>query len=526
MCEVTKENFSSLLPEIRELVDEAKFIAIDAEFTGISLQTSNNFSLRDGGSSRYGKLKAIAKEFSLCQIGLSIFVKEKDENQFIAHTYTFYLFPDHTGSEDVRFGIQVSSLSFLRQHGFNFNKWIQNGIGYLNNQQEKALREASLESSDDAIVQKFREIVGWLRNAKCGDQLQLEAKHFSFTVRMQSIMDKLLPPNKVVLKDISGLLYAKCLDPIDDSTVLPDDISVASWDQIVDEMVGFTHVVRHLCQSGKPIVGHNVLLDLLFICDKFICDLPDSYEEFKATVHAALPIVYDTKQLCYEMKQFVARGDRELLAFSSLADLFFSLSSARALQSRLMAPAVVHCTKSSIYDGHRHWHEAGFDAYMTGCVFVRVLSFALTSGFRVDEVQKAKFSRLLQLASPYKNRLRIPRSAILYCNLEGLDKSRCLYYLHVSPRQGVSDSAFSQLAQLLSGFGAVESHQLDRQRALVVAGSKKCGDMLLQDFEGSDVFIMRPYWFFDSPFVRSAARWICVVGVILLASGYKYVKLR
>jgi hypothetical protein len=98
------------------------YTAIDAEFSGISLGDRFKISLLDDGPARYQKMKATAREFTVCQIGLSMFIKAQDQNQYVAHTYTFYLFPNSADYLGIRFAIQASSLSFLGQHSFGFDK--------------------------------------------------------------------------------------------------------------------------------------------------------------------------------------------------------------------------------------------------------------------------------------------------------------------------------------------------------------------------------------------------------------------
>jgi hypothetical protein len=78
----------------------------------------------------------------------------------------------------------------------------------------------------------------------------------------------------------------------------------------------------------------------------------------------------------------------------------------------------------------------------------------------------------------------------------------------------------------VSGFGAVETHQLDDSRALVIVGSKKGGEILRHDFQKSTVFSVRPYWFFDSVTVRSVTSWTCMMGLLVFAAGYAFMKLR
>ena len=54
---------------------------------------------------------------------------------------------------------------------------------------------------------------------------------------------------------------------------------------------------RALCASGKPLVGHNLLYDLLFLHDHFEGPLPPTLAACKATLHAKLPLIWDTKLL-------------------------------------------------------------------------------------------------------------------------------------------------------------------------------------------------------------------------------------
>ena len=51
----------------------------------------------------------------------------------------------------------------------------------------------------------------------------------------------------------------------------------------------------HIVKTKKPIVGHNMLLDLLHLYKAFYEPLPDSVDEFKQTIHSLFPVIYDTK---------------------------------------------------------------------------------------------------------------------------------------------------------------------------------------------------------------------------------------
>lgn len=88
---------------------------------------------------RYKKVKAAGESFLITQFGLStVHVDEKE--QFLIKTWNFYIFPRPYGQTDHRFLCQASSLQFLSEHGFDFNKFIADGIPFLNLAKTKGLK--------------------------------------------------------------------------------------------------------------------------------------------------------------------------------------------------------------------------------------------------------------------------------------------------------------------------------------------------------------------------------------------------
>jgi hypothetical protein len=49
---------------------------------------------------------------------------------------------------------------------------------------------------------------------------------------------------------------------------------------LADYEMGFSKVIEELIHAKKPIIGHNMFLDILFIYYQFIDDLPASLSEF------------------------------------------------------------------------------------------------------------------------------------------------------------------------------------------------------------------------------------------------------
>nr|XP_005999336.2 PREDICTED: poly(A)-specific ribonuclease PARN-like domain-containing protein 1 [Latimeria chalumnae] len=123
--QVVASNFLSLLPQIREQILGADFVAIDTELTGLHSHTlpDSKPSLFDSAETRYQKLRLSVQKFTVSQIGLSIFSQEGDRsNGFTARSYNFSLFPPNFGKQDTEFSVQSSSAIFLARFGFDFNQ--------------------------------------------------------------------------------------------------------------------------------------------------------------------------------------------------------------------------------------------------------------------------------------------------------------------------------------------------------------------------------------------------------------------
>lgn len=134
------------------------------------------------------------------------------------------------------------------------------------------------------------------------------------------------------------------------------------------DLIGFTSVLDLMVASGKPIVGHNMLLDLMQCFDKFHAPLPPRCASFLHDLHAWISVhgaeLFDTKEMVtHAMQHLDAFSNR--LEHSGLEHVFETLS-----KNPFHGPAV-HFTKT---DSAVHAHQAGYDAFMTGFVFLRVCS--------------------------------------------------------------------------------------------------------------------------------------------------------
>ena len=61
--------------------------------------------------------------------------------------------------------------------------------------------------------------------------------------------------------------------------------------------MGFSEILGVLKSAKKPIVGHNLMFDLVFTYQQFINDLPPTYDEYQQKLHQYFGEIYDTKSM-------------------------------------------------------------------------------------------------------------------------------------------------------------------------------------------------------------------------------------
>ena len=99
------------------------------------------YSLFDTGEYRYKKYYKSTTQSIANQVGLSIFHFNNTNFAYEAYTYNFYVCPRSLATVDDRFVCQASCLQFLTRNNFDFNKFIRDGIPYLNEENKQQLKK-------------------------------------------------------------------------------------------------------------------------------------------------------------------------------------------------------------------------------------------------------------------------------------------------------------------------------------------------------------------------------------------------
>lgn len=115
-----------------------------------------------------------------------------------------------------------------------------------------------------------------------------------------------------------------------------------------------------------PLVVHNGFMDILFLLTHFHSkELPENYVDTKALIRRHFPVVYDTKIVATEC---ATPWNNDVTTLSSLYQKVVKGSLERTI-------TVVSDTTSNDPAHQDQEHEAAYDAYMTGGIFIGLCKF-------------------------------------------------------------------------------------------------------------------------------------------------------
>ncbi|KAL2086513.1 hypothetical protein ACEWY4_017572 [Coilia grayii] len=480
--EVTRQNFKESLNTVCSAIDEADFLAIDGEFSGISDGPSVSALTNglDTPEERYEKLKKHSMDFLLFQFGLCTFRYDKSESKYLTKSFNFYIFPKpfSRNSPDKKFICQSSSIDFLASQGFDFNKVFRHGIPYLNQEEEAQLREQYEERRNQSNGAGTPSFI----SPSSKGPINVPDEHKDFINRVVEKVEALLSNSEktVDLDPCTGfqrkLIYQtlnwKYPKGLHVETVETEKkerfIQISKVDEEerrrrehakqekeqeeLNDAVGFSRVVHAMSKSGKLVVGHNMLLDVMHTIHQFYCPLPEDLTDFKEVTMCVFPRLLDTKLMA------TTQPFKDLITNTSLAEL------EKQLKESPFKPPTVQCSEGfQSYDtGTEQLHEAGYDAYITGLCFISMANYL--GSFLTPP--KAHISAKSKLIEPFYNKLFLMRIIdIPYLNLSGPDlQPKRDHVLYVTfPKEWKT----SDLYQLFSAFGNIVVSWIDDTSAFV-----------------------------------------------------------
>lgn len=87
--------------------------------------------------------------YIIIQMGITAFCLNEEDETFSYKSYNFYVLPQ---SYTQTYECQASSMSFLSEHNFDFNKLFREGISYCNRVEWKKLKEELTNKKESLLT--------------------------------------------------------------------------------------------------------------------------------------------------------------------------------------------------------------------------------------------------------------------------------------------------------------------------------------------------------------------------------------
>ena len=431
--EIVCSNYEKEEKKIISLIKESDYISFDLEMTGI--ENDKNNIIFDTPKNRYIKYKKTAEKYSIIQFGLTIFIREKtNPNQYNCYPYNFYLFQNANDlkalSQD-NINFEIKSMIFNSNGKIDFNKWISEGIYYLNKKQYRQLykniTENNLNNDNFYMDTTFMEQKPADKELAENTIKEIKENFIDAKINANSYIIDSMPkfilyyikqklPNNLYFKENCKAFRNWCtlltkfnsqeekedLYKSDILGQLRDLEHKKGFKKIIDAI--FNKVVygsmdldeksdQDIIKKTK-LIGHNMSLDLMFIIANLGDSLPDEYIEFKKMIKNNFENIYDTKLIFEEFKKNEINRNNNLIIkdIKSVLDNMYPYLKSRFNNS----------IKFVIQNGEQQFkeeqfHSAGYDSYITGICFLY-----MTQGDKTGQILENMKNKIFLMNSLYK----------------------------------------------------------------------------------------------------------------------------
>ena len=300
---VNRLNFPQLFPLLVSSLRDSLFISFDLEFTGLHLDPLLQNTAFDTSVHRYMKMRESISAFCPLQIGLCAFSVANGAVE--ARPFSFMLYPVQVGDLDRVYSFQASSVEFLSTHGFDFNTTFREGLGFTNRtefagmlkrKKEKEARTGYLQQGVTHDMRGYAALcLAAVEKWNKEGELLIDAQ-FMKRAAIQYAVREVERIHDVVCQEVKG----------EDGFVQSIRAVSGKRPQPEQPVRGFSEVLDHI--KGKPLIGHNMLMDTMHLYDKFINPLPPTLAYFAQAFHEEFPTVIDTKYMLQSssvLKSFV-----------------------------------------------------------------------------------------------------------------------------------------------------------------------------------------------------------------------------
>ena len=467
--ELVSRNYDKTEDELLRYIEKSDYISFDLEMTGI--ENDKNNSLIDTPENRYLKYKLTSEKYAIIQLGISFFIKKENPNNsheifYECYPFNLYLFPNSRDLKDISqdsMNLEIKCMLFNRKGNIDFNKWINEGIHYLNERQYRELYKnitennlnndnfnANINHLDqktfdyelaqktiDDIKENFLEQGRIYSNSYIIDCMpkfllyyiknQLPQNlYFQENYRMKRNWCTLITgfksqKEKEELYKIDILSQLKELDHKKGAKKLFDALfnKIYYGNSNINKIKENYYNDKSISRK-KILIGHNMSLDLLFIISKLGDKLPDDYNSFKQMIKNNLECIYDTKYLFEEYKNSKQNNNNIILKDlrSVLDNMYPYLKSSYDKFLKIQIKSKENLKEAK-------YHSAGYDSYITGACFLYMKYameneqnfmnenknkiYLMNSLYKCMDINKDEDEYIMEVTKPYENNIFVFR---------------------------------------------------------------------------------------------------------------------
>ncbi|KAI1384634.1 CAF1-domain-containing protein [Hypoxylon trugodes] len=441
--EVDRRNFFWLLPTMLSEAQKARFVAIDIEMSGIAF-TQDRGGVRRSFQDSYTKIKEAAEEFQLLQIGFTFFHCDEKLSGYRTRTFNCHVsplfpiayFPNYlTRQLDRKFSVSARSYSFLRQHNFDFSHALDNGVYYLNREEQRAAKNICISTTNKqhidpltldenyqnfykhtrAAIEKFINLHPQpsgtptiIKNPNGGDLTKLQTRLIHQLVRDEyplcsaevvntgsltgcvsiNLIERAEKPEwelenleaaqklsglQILLEALAGGSFA---ERVNRKWVYHDNPGTGPIKEL-NKQFDFYQCEASLKESRPILIGHNIFQDLAFIYQTFFEPLPPGFGDFLTKVHGLFPRIADTKFMYQSNNHITIRNQ--------------SLEGLHNYYAKIQHPIIVSWREPGSSGAAAH--NAGFDSEMTAILFLKQTRALLTAEGRMNNAPNGQIAK-------------------------------------------------------------------------------------------------------------------------------------
>eukprot|EP00826_Nyctotherus_ovalis_P041812 TRINITY_DN4256_c0_g2_i11.p1 TRINITY_DN4256_c0_g2~~TRINITY_DN4256_c0_g2_i11.p1 ORF type:complete len:378 (-),score=129.53 TRINITY_DN4256_c0_g2_i11:441-1574(-) len=328
-------------------------------------------------------MRSAASKYQIIQLGLCFFLKStaaENGECYKAHPFNVYLFPEERPGAGRDVVLDIDTVNFHKQQKLDFNKWIYEGVPYISAKAEKLMAEKSMVERNEApeelhlceidakrMEQEIEKIKKWIEEESKEEYIVSGFNGFLRKYLYQEIAKKFpqLHHKSKQQENYQKQIILKIVTAEEKKAI--EEAERKEKLQEMEKRSGALRLLKLLVSLKVPIVGHNPIYDLMFIYSHFFGELPFSWQEFKQEIHCLFPDIYDTMIIFGDDKVKKLLPEKQS---SGLEPVYLFVSTNKEL-----AGIPISIESENKYSKTEHYHEAGYDSYITGFIFIRLLSY-------------------------------------------------------------------------------------------------------------------------------------------------------